>query len=82
MSYSLITENDVTRIAAHIAFSNGDRLYVEVPIEAADAEADYEQILIDRTLFQLKSWDDEGNEIPLGFTVNSVTAPTVAEGGE
>ena len=90
MSYTLITENDVTRIAAHIAFSNGESTYVEVPVQEGDAEANYEQILIDRTLIQLKLWDDEGNEIPLGFTVDSVTAPTVmapseeipAEGGE
>lgn len=74
MSYTLITEDDVTRIAAQIVFSNGDRSYVEVPVQEGDAEENYQQILIDRTLIQLKQWDEEGNETPLGFTVDSVTA--------
>ena len=79
MTYTLITENDTTRIAAHIAFSNGESTYVEVPVHEGDVEENYEQILIDRTLLQLKQWDDEGNEIPLGFTVDSVTAPEAVE---
>ena len=75
MSYSLIEEDGVTRVAANLAFSNGDSLYAEVPVQSDDAEANYEQILIDRTLAQLKQYDAEGNEMPLGFTVTSVTQP-------
>jgi hypothetical protein len=75
MSYSLIQEDGVTRIVANLALSNGESIYAEVPLQPSDAEADYEQILIDRTLAQLKQYDAEGNEIALGFTVTSVTQP-------
>jgi len=75
MSYTLIEEDGVKRIAANLALSNGDSMYVEVPVQSDDAEADYEQILIDRTLAQLKQYDAEGNEMPSGFTVTSVTQP-------
>jgi len=75
MSYSLIEEDGVTRIAANVALSNGETLYSEIPVQSDDAEADYEQILIDRTLLPFKEYDDQGNEIALGFTVTSVTAP-------
>ena len=75
MSYSLIEEDGVTRIAANLAFSNGDSMYAEVPVQPNDAEADYEQIFIDRTLAPFKQYDADGNEMPLGFTVTSVTQP-------
>lgn len=75
MSYLLIEEDGVTRIAANLVLSNGDSVYAEVPVQSGDTEADYEQILIDRTLLQFKEYDAEGNEMPLGFTVTSVTQP-------
>jgi len=75
MSYSLIEEDGVTRIAGNLALSNGETIYAEVPVQSGDAVADYEQILIDRTLLPLKEYDDQGNEIDLGFTVTSVTQP-------
>lgn len=74
MSYSLIENDGVTKIAANLTFSNGNSIYAEVPVQEGDAESNYEQILIDRTLLQFKQWDSEGNEIPLDFTVDNVTA--------
>jgi len=75
MSYSLIEENGVTRIAGNLTFSNGDSCYSEVPVQSGDAEENYEQILIDRTLLLYTDYDSDGNAIDLGFTVSSVTAP-------
>lgn len=78
MGYLLIEDNGATRIAGNVNFSNGTSIYTEVPVQFGDVPSDYEQILIDRTLPAFKSYDQNGNEVDLDFTVTSVTRPSEA----
>lgn len=74
MAFKTITENGVTRVGANVELSNGQTLYVELPIthDPEDNSA-HEEHIRNYVNSQNTSYDDEGNEITSDVTIVSIT---------
>jgi protein involved in temperature-dependent protein secretion len=74
MPFKTITEDGVSRVKANVVLSNGDTLYVEVPIfhDLTD-DAAHEEAIRFCINTEMTQYDDEGNALPLEVTIVSIT---------
>ena len=68
-----ISGDRVYRIGGYLHLSNGETHYYETKITDPVWTQHNEDVLVNMYLQGVQQYDNSGNEIPLGYTVTSVT---------